>query len=656
MKLSVVIVSYNVKYFLEQCLHSVSRATRNIEAEVLVVDNDSVDGSVAMVEEKFPWVTTIVNRDNVGFSKANNQAIRVSGGEYILLLNPDTVVEEDTFSKIIGFMDKHPEAGGLGVKMVDGKGKFLPESKRGLPTPAVAFYKISGLSKLFPRSRTFGRYHLGYLDPGEIHEVEILSGAFMLLRREALDKAGLLDETFFMYGEDIDLSYRIIQAGYKNYYYPKTRIIHYKGESTKKSSINYVVTFYNAMIIFARKHFSHKNARIISLLINLAVYFRAFIALLNRFFRNALLPIADAVLLFGGLIAIKNYWEQNVVFPEGGSYPETLVAVAITGYVFIWLLSVFLSGGYDRPVKISRLIRGLVAGTVVILIIYALLPENYRFSRAVIIFGTLWGIISMTGLRFTLHLLKMKNFRLGIRTNRRYAVVGDQQEGKRVADLIRKAYLNPGFIGLISVADDNPGTEEGYIGKMSQMAEIIRIFKIDEVIFCAKDLPSDKIIDKMSELSGQQIEFRIAPPESLYIIGSKSISTSGDIYIVELDSIAKTNNKRSKRFLDIVVSLMMTPLLPLSVFIVRKPFGMIANMFVVLFGRLSWVGYHPETGHDSQKLPPIKKGVLYPTDALTNQTLSPKTIERLNLLYARDYKIVNDLNIILKGFRNAGRR
>ncbi|HRZ20585.1 MAG TPA: glycosyltransferase family 2 protein, partial [Bacteroidales bacterium] len=256
MKLSVIIVNYNVKYFLEQCLLSVRKALAGLQGEVFVVDNNSVDSSAEMVREKFPEVVLLENSENVGFARANNMAIRRSKGEYVLLLNPDTVVEDDTFGKIIGFMDSQPQAGALGVKMVDGKGRFLPESKRGLPTPSVAFYKIFGLSRLFPGSRRFGRYHLGYLDRDQIHEVEILSGAFMLIRREALDKVGLLDEAFFMYGEDIDLSYRIIKAGYKNVYFPHTRIIHYKGESTKKSSVNYVRVFYHAMVIFARKHFS----------------------------------------------------------------------------------------------------------------------------------------------------------------------------------------------------------------------------------------------------------------------------------------------------------------------------------------------------------------------------------------------------------------
>jgi GT2 family glycosyltransferase len=277
MQLSVIIVNYNVKYFLEHCLLSVLYASKNVKAEIFVVDNLSQDGSVEMVKEKFPWVKLIANKENVGFSKANNQAIKIAKGEYILLLNPDTVVEEACFNKVVSFMDQTPDAGAVGVKMIDGSGKFLPESKRGLPTPDVAFYKIFGLAALFPKSKRFGKYHLGFLDKNETHKVDVLAGAFMMVRKEIIEVTKGFDEVFFMYGEDIDLSYRIQKGGYNNVYFPETRIIHYKGESTKKSSVNYVFVFYKAMIIFAKKHFSQKNAKLFSFFIHLAIYFRAFL-------------------------------------------------------------------------------------------------------------------------------------------------------------------------------------------------------------------------------------------------------------------------------------------------------------------------------------------------------------------------------------------
>ena len=236
MRLSVIIVNYNVRHFLEQALLSVRRAMHGIDGEVWVVDNNSVDDSVRMMQEKFPDVRLIVNKTNPGFAIANNQAIRESRGEYVLLLNPDTLVEEDTFRKCLQFMDSHPDAGALGVKLIDGSGKFLPESRRGFPSPWVAFCKTFGLSTLFPHSRLFNRYYMGYLDENETHAVDVLVGAFMFIRRAALDKAGLLDETFFMYGEDIDLSYRIVQAGFQNYYFRKRKSSTTKARARKRAA------------------------------------------------------------------------------------------------------------------------------------------------------------------------------------------------------------------------------------------------------------------------------------------------------------------------------------------------------------------------------------------------------------------------------------
>jgi GT2 family glycosyltransferase len=281
-KLSVIIVTYNVCYFLEQALLSVRKALQQVEAEVLVVDNNSTDQTVAMVQCRFPEVKLLVNPVNLGFAKANNQAIAQARGEYILLLNPDTVVEEDTFRRCLAFMEGHPEAGGLGVKMIDGKGRFLPESMRGLPTPAVAFWKITGLTALFPRSRVFGRYYLAYLDHEQVQEVEVLAGAFMFLRRASLQQTGWLDESFFMYGEDIDLSYRLQQAGFRNFYLPHTRIIHYKGESTRRGSLNYVYWFYQAMVVFVRKHFAGRQAALLSLMLQLAIAGRALLSVAAR--------------------------------------------------------------------------------------------------------------------------------------------------------------------------------------------------------------------------------------------------------------------------------------------------------------------------------------------------------------------------------------
>jgi len=283
MDLSVIIVSYNVRYFLDLCLSSVRKAAEGINCEIFVIDNNSTDGSCLMVSTGYPEVKLIANTDNKGFAVANNQAIKQASGKYLLLLNPDTFIGEDTLRKCITFMDSHADAGATGVMMINGRGKFLPESKRGLPDPATAFYRISGLTYLFPRSARFNRYYLGNLDKTEIHSVDIISGAFMFLRREAVHKTGLPDESFFMYGEDIDYSYRILKEGYKNYYYPGVKILHFKGESTKKENIDFVVNFYKAMLIFVRKHFNDGNFKRISFAIHIAVFFRAGLSVMHRF-------------------------------------------------------------------------------------------------------------------------------------------------------------------------------------------------------------------------------------------------------------------------------------------------------------------------------------------------------------------------------------
>ena len=257
MKLSVVIVNYNVKHYLWQCVHAVMSATKGMDADVWVVDNASTDGSETYLTSSFPQLHWVGNTENVGFARANNQAIRLSAAQYVLLLNPDTIVGEEVLRQAVAFMDAHPEAGGLGVQMLNRDGSFARESRRGVPTPLTAFYKMTGLSTLFPKSPRFGRYYMQYLDVNEAAQIEIISGAFCMLRREALDQVGLLDEDYFMYGEDIDLSYRLLQGGWQNWYAP-LNILHYKGESTQKTSFRYVQNFYNVMLIFFNKHLAHR--------------------------------------------------------------------------------------------------------------------------------------------------------------------------------------------------------------------------------------------------------------------------------------------------------------------------------------------------------------------------------------------------------------
>ncbi len=287
MELSIIIVSYNVKDYLRQCLVSVLRAAGKSEYEIFVVDNDSSDGSAGMVAGEFPGVKLILNKKNRGFSAANNIAVRQSSGEFILLLNPDTVVGEDAFRKCISFMRLHPRAGATGVRMIDGSGRFLPESKRCLPEPAAAFFKICGLSILFPSSPVINRYYAPGIDSYKTAPVDVIAGAFMFIRKQALLQTGPLDEDFFMYGEDIDLSYRLLKAGFINYYFPEVEITHYKGKSTKRDGYSDVHHFYRSMRIYSLKRYKEKFNPLYFIIIP-AIYFREALALAFRFLRISL--------------------------------------------------------------------------------------------------------------------------------------------------------------------------------------------------------------------------------------------------------------------------------------------------------------------------------------------------------------------------------
>ena len=648
-KLSIIIVNYNVSYFLEQALLSVQKAIANIKTEVFVVDNNSVDGSVAMVQKRFPWVKLIDNQENVGFSRANNQAIRLSDAEYILLLNPDTVLEEDSLQKCCDFMDMNPHAGALGVKMLDGKGIFLPESKRGLPTPAVAFYKVFGLSKLFPHSKIFGRYHLGFLNENETHEVDVLAGAFMMLRKSVLDKTGLLDEDYFMYGEDIDLSYRVQKAGFKNYYFPETRIIHYKGESTKRTSTNYVFIFYKAMIIFAQKHFSKGNAGLFSVLIHSAIYLRATISILARVLKAIYIPLIDFIFFYITMNLITHFWVKNFKFTQI-QYPEIYLHLIIPAYGLCWLISIYFSGGYDSEFKFFKVVRGAVWGTLLISGASNFL-ESYRYSKALIILGGVAVITNIFLARIIRHFVVYRNIRLGEPEVKRTLLVGEKDECERVRSILDQVKAKVNIVGYLQTLS-KPCEDLWCLGSIRQMNEAIMIYKIDEVIFCSKNLPSVNIIEWMTKVKATGVDFKIVPDESNYIIGSNSKETVGELYTFDVQlSIDKPESIRSKRLFDVALSLAFIITYPVHFLLVKNKKRFIKNCFSVLLAENTWVGF---SDLSSLKVAKIKAGILSTVTGLDPAFVDSATAKRLDLLYAKEYKTMDDFTIVFKNFSELG--
>ncbi|MBK8566922.1 MAG: glycosyltransferase [Saprospiraceae bacterium] len=681
--LTTIIVNYNVRHFLEQCLISVRNANPDgYLGDVYVVDNKSSDDSAEMVRTHFPEVHLIVNQENTGFAVANNQAIRVSAirnpevsgqvpqSKYVLLLNPDTVVAEDTLSKCVDFMEAHPEAGGLGVKMMDGSGTFLPESKRGFTTPWVAFCKTFGLSAIFPKSRLFGRYHLGFLDNNETHEVDVLAGAFMLLRRSVLDKIGLLDEAFFMYGEDIDLSYRIVQAGYKNYYFADTTVIHYKGESTKKGSLNYVRTFYQAMIIFARKHFQGQQARLFIAMIYGAIWLRAGMTLVGNFFKKSRLPLLDALLMFGGLWLCKTFW-ANYFYHDPSWFKPAFIQFNAPFYTLVWLVALWFNGSYDEPFNLRRLTRGLLLGTVVISAVYGFLPQEFRPSRAVILLGTAWSLVALTGLRFIFHFFKTGNLSLGRTRLANLAIVGSDEECERVRGLLAKAGVERNLIGRVSPPADLIGFQNSdrrfqisdCLGTVDNLDELAALYHLDEIIFCLKDVTASQTIGWMERL-GSRIEYRTVPKGGGTIIGSSSKDAAGELFTTTTRfQIASPTALRNKRLLDLVLTVVFLMAAPLLLFLVKKPGGFLRNLIQVFLGRKSWVGYSPQStirnpevsGQVPQSaIPRIKPGILNSTHTFPNKQLDDATAHRLDFFYAKDYEMRRDLEAVRKGWRELG--
>ena len=654
MKLTVIIVNYNVRYFLEQALRAVERASvfaaeRGFDIETVVVDNNSKDDSLEMMRQFFPTTPLIANKKNTGFSTANNQGIAIAKGEHILLLNPDTAVAEDTFVKILQFMDTHPDCGGLGVKMIDGKGIFLPESKRGLPTPMVALYKMTGLSTLFSKSPRFNQYHLGYLDKDETNKVAVLSGAFMLLRKKTLDEIGVLDETFFMYGEDIDLSYRITKGGYENYYFADTTIIHYKGESTKKGSLNYVRIFYNAMIIFAEKHF---EAGWYITFIRVGIYLRASLSILIRFAQWFLPILIDAAIIWIGLYFIKEYWASNVK-GMASYYSPKYMLVNVPLYISIWLGGIYFSGGYDKPFKLSRLIRGLFVGTLMISAVYGFIDESYRFSRAMIVLGAIWAVLALSGLRIVKGFFVNKSFEIDPNDTGKLAIVGGVEEGKRIKNLLLDTGVDFDFVGWIDPNNLIEKTDKFRLGDIVHLDKIVKLYDIKEIIFCQKDMPFKTIIQWMDSI-GPKVNYKTVTAESDSIVGSNSKNKAGDLYTLSLSyNLLQDVQIRNKRVFDFMSGLVLLILSPIAIFIVKNPIQFLKNCLQIIIGKYTWVGFGK---YHFEELPKIKKSVLSEVDKHENANYDEMTILRLLKIYAKEYSIYKDAEILLKSFRKLGRK
>ncbi len=637
MDVSVIIVNYNVEHFLSQCLLSVRAGMKGLEAagykgETFVVDNNSVDGSCAMVRRQFPEVQLIASKENLGFSKGNNLAIHQSQGRWVLLLNPDTIIQEDTLLKCLEYADARPQLGGLGVPMVDGAGRYLPESKRGIPTPSAAFWKISGLYRLAPRSAKFNRYYLGNLPRDASQPIEILSGAYMWMRKKALDEVGLLDENYFMYGEDIDLSWRLMKGGYQNHYFADTSIVHYKGESTKKGSLNYVLVFYKAMQIFARTHFSGPGGRAMHAVIQIAIYLRAAMAIASRAWRAIALPLVEWSVLWGGLLGfLTEYGEwQGIVYDWNWAFPATAL------YALVWLLAIKSQGGYDRPWRASSVAKGIGLGSLILLATYGLLPEHLRFSRAIFLFGTAWAgsvlaVVRLASSAWGSHASDPVPKRL---------YLSGASDLQAMQDLVRTHdVLEPVAFGTVyAVSPDatSHDLEDGiqWLGGIDVIPDALRVHQFNEVIMSGREVSASQMIRAMSLVSSKNVRFRIAWTDDGQIVGAGGPERGA---ITEWHgAIFKPQARRSKRLFDVFSAVVILCAFP--VFILRKQGAWLGAALEVLLGSSTWVGY--EDGHAQHAL---SRSTYFLQRA---EGRGDRARQRMLLTYVRDYRWTMDAQTI----------
>lgn len=589
----------------------------------------------------------IENKDNKGFSKANNQGVAIARGEYILFLNPDTVMPEDFFGKTIAYMDAHPEAGATGPRLIDGKGQFAPDAKKSFPSLSVAIFKTTGINKLFSKSPFFNKYYAVHIGEREIAPVDVLSGCCMMVRRKAMDEAGgPFDEDYFMYCEDVDLSYRIQKAGYKNIYFPEADLIHYKGESTRKMTLSYVRIFNEALVTFVKKHYTKKQARLFVLFINVGIMLRAVLGAVKRVLKELHMPLFDALILLLTLWGIKDFWVEEVknIMPIR---PST-VYVTFPVYIALWLISLYLNGAYDPPYRALKVTRGMLVGTVAILAYYGLLPPEFRFSRAIIIFSGFAGTVALLGLHEILYRMGILRFIPYDKLPHKAVIVADDAAYRQTAATLQQVNYAPELAGRVSPRSE----KDDALAALPEMKQLLYTTGVNEVIFCINGLTYSQVFGQMQHCGGEY-EYKIHLPGSQSFVGSNSSNTSGDLYTIDRSyNLSDFAQIRNKRLLDIAGALIFLAMLPFSFFLIRKPGTFFINCFKVLAGSKTWVGYSP--GAPAEHLPFIKKGILPPFNILEGYEPSTAVKTQLNTAYAQRYTPVNDVTLLLKNYRYLG--
>ncbi len=634
-------------------LDSVQKATKTISAEIIVVDNASDDGSVESIKEKFPSVKLIVNEKNVGFGAANNIAMLHATGKYFLLINPDTIVREDTFTKMILFFEQNPEAGIAGCKVLNADGSLQLACRRGFPGPWTSFTKVMGLSTLFPKSRLFARYNLTYLDENKTYEVDAVSGAFMMLRKEVYDKIGGFDQEFFMYGEDLDLCYRTQQAGYKVFYVHLTEIIHYKGESTKRSSMDETKVFYDAMHLFVRKHFS--ASFVVESILQSAILFRKLIAFANVYKLAIVSMIADFLIfsiaaLLGEHIYANQHWKG---FP--GVFKPWVYFIPALIQLFIGMTA----GAYrKKTISNLRAALGLIYG-LVFLSALTYFFKQFAFSRAVVLITYGLAFVFFSFWRVAVKII----FKVGLEADSRKSrtlLVGSERKTEELASKLRSTFTRLyQVVGLISLSRKNVGGTVGsfkILGAVDNIKKIISDERIDKVIFSSEDLSFNQMFSVVSECQGENVEFLVAGRELDYLVGKSSVTMLDDIALLKVNyNISSFSRRATKLIFDLTLSTVILFLVYPFIYLFQKITSENSNFVQFILGvpkvfisRKSFVG--PRDSSYRGDLFVGKAGLTglwFVEDFLETDT---EEIKKLDIFYAKNQNIWLDVEILGRTF------
>ncbi len=645
-KVSVIIVSYNVQDFMDLCLDAVTRALVNVPHEIFVVDNQSVDGTLDLVRSKYPGVQLIANKENLGFSKANNQALALAKGQYIHFLNPDTIITEDFYAKTLAYMDAHPQVGALGPRLIDADGRYAPDSKKSFPSFWVSVAKVVGLSKAFPKSRIFNRYYAAHIGEFETARVDILSGCCMLVNKSNLLQAGGgFDEAYFMYCEDVDMCHRLTLHGFENIYYPEVSVVHYKGESTRKLTYSYMKIFHEAHALFVEKYYPKKLGILFNLALNAVLGLRNVFNVLKYLFVILKIYLLDALIITATLFLFQNYWFEYVYNTEKAAQNFT---TTIPVFLIIWMLSLFLNGAYDKPYSLFRTGRGMVWGTMAVLAFYGLLPFEYRHSRAVILFSGILATVVLLLFRTIFAQLRFIDLVPRGKTDFKSIILASEDEIARIKKRLQQEKYNHHIVGNVYASDAEGRADEHYLGSIDNILQIQDVLAINEIIFSAQKLPYSVII-KVMDTCKDKCSYKILPANSAYIIASKNHQNLMDVYGLSNFNIGMESSKRNKRIIDIMLSVftyLMAPFL-----LMCRNNALLSHAGAVLSGKKTWVGYAAIDHHKDTDLPPLKPGVFPPYILAKNVAVPLHIRQKIDYKYAKEYGILDDIQYYWKNIK-----